>query len=131
MKIGRPPGLTISNKQKDEILQLCKMGLNKSEIAQKLGVHRNTIRNWLNSDNNLRIECKLLLKKPTKKKKEIIKPQEQQYNLFRSQSLIVGVICLSGGKHAAASTGMKVILSELRYQYEYIPVKLIKEYKIS
>jgi len=71
-----------------------------------------------------------------KQEAKTYKPREQQYNLFRDQSVIVGVICLSGGNHAKnrnisfAANGMNAILSELRYQYEYVTVDRIKDYSV-
>jgi hypothetical protein len=64
------------------------------------------------------------------------KPREQQYDMFRDQSLIVGVICLCGDNHAQnrnisfAANGMNAILSELKYQYEYVTIDHIKDYYV-
>lgn len=72
-----------------------------------------------------------------KREAKTYKPREQQYDLFRSQALIVGIICLGGGIHAKnrnisfAANGMNSILSELRYQYEYCAVEKIKEYNFA
>jgi hypothetical protein len=72
--------------------------------------------------------------KMNKREAKTYKPQEQQYNCFLDSSIIVGVICLSGGNHAAnrnisfAANGMNAVLSELKYQWEYCTISRIKEY---
>jgi hypothetical protein len=72
--------------------------------------------------------------KMNKREAKTYKPKEHQYNCFLDSSIIVGVICLTGGNHAAnrnisfAANGMNAILSELKYQWEYCTVEGIKDY---
>ncbi len=64
-------------------------------------------------------------------------PRLTQYDMWRDKSRTIGVIVLPGGVHAdnrsvtALSTGVGVILSELRYQYEYCTVDRISQYQVA